>query len=558
MNKILLSLFCILAILLRIYNISYADPYTDEVLYAFRSIGMIDYVASSQQPSTWEWFKEVPSWAHLSFHDHPILFFLIEHVSLKIFGVGLFAMRFPSVLFGSGTIIVIFFLVRHIFRSSNIAILVSAILSVQSFHVWISRTGMQDATAIFFIVCVLYAWVLALDAKKLKFWILWGIILGLAILTKYTVIITIPLMILYSLVYKKSFFLDKNFWIGFVLCILITSPIWIYNSYLFKTVGHFDFQISAALHQDTPEWPVRLGRKQIGSLSHRFTEFLPTLHKSQSPLFTIIFFASFILSLVLYFKKKDKNLFFLIGSIILIWMWFLVVGSAFRFVVMIVPFEVLLISYISIRVMDRTRRKKYVIFFLSFFVFVEALYTINTFFIQEHHGWLNVTYSQLYQTSENFGFNQLNIYLENILQGKISALYGQPDYGFLSDIHKKYIKKKSEMGADIYPLLIIFNQDIRFLGKLWVIQRHLIYEGWPVLPNDLFKKITGNNSEEMYREQGIKNFIYITNGSNDVLKEPIDRVNSVDEMKDILNTRGIVPRIIYNSAGQEAFFVYEF
>src|SRR3989344_5835332 len=96
----------VLASVLRLAWLSFGDATTDEVLYAFRAIGMLDYDEANDQPTPLEWFDAAgPSWwTKLSFHDHPPLVFLVQHWSMRIFGESNFGFRLPSALFGVGSV----------------------------------------------------------------------------------------------------------------------------------------------------------------------------------------------------------------------------------------------------------------------------------------------------------------------------------------------------------------------------------------------------------------------------------------------------------------------
>ena len=192
----LLFLIVALSFALRIYNINYHDSYTDEVLYSFRAIGMIDYDTSPTQTTPWQWFENVPWWAHLSFHDHPLLFFLVEHLSMKLFGINLLAVRLPVVLFGVGSVILLFLLAKKMFNE-RVALLSALFLGVNSYHIWVSRIGIQDGMVIFLMLLIIWLWLKAVEDKR--YWLWCGIAIGLGILTKYTILIVFPILFLSAL-----------------------------------------------------------------------------------------------------------------------------------------------------------------------------------------------------------------------------------------------------------------------------------------------------------------------------------------------------------------------
>ena len=99
--------------------------------------------------------------------------------------------------------------------------------------------------------------------------LIWGLVLGLGLLTKYTIIYIILTILIYSLFYKRSVFKNRYFYIGILLAFLVFSPVLIYNFKLYQNFGHFDFQLSYILGQEVSYWQIAPG-KEIGSINDRF------------------------------------------------------------------------------------------------------------------------------------------------------------------------------------------------------------------------------------------------------------------------------------------------
>ena len=203
-NLVWLALILLLAIGLRFYQITRADVYTDESILGFRAVGLIDYAAAYNQTTPWQWYETVPQWAHLSFHDHPLGFFWSQHISISVFGENTWALRLPTVLFGLGSLLLIFFISKQFFDKKT-AYLATLLLAVQPYHVWISRIGLQDSQVIFFMLLSLWLWLLAWQKNKLWLWLVWGAVLGLAIMTKYTALIMILIFIAQAIIFKFNF-----------------------------------------------------------------------------------------------------------------------------------------------------------------------------------------------------------------------------------------------------------------------------------------------------------------------------------------------------------------
>jgi len=551
-----------LASFLRFFNVDAHDPYTDEVLTGFRAIKMIDYDLSLVQTTPWQWVDAVPGWMHLSFHDHPILFFLMQHTSIRVLGETMLALRLPSVLAGVGSVLLIYLIAAHLInkRAGYIA---GALLSVQSYHIWVSRLGIQDGAVILFLLLVLWLWIKALEDGKKYLWILWGAALGLGIITKLTILIILPILLVYAIIYKLNFFKDKFFWYGALAAIIFSSPLWLYNLFLYKNFGHFDFQISALLNQYVEKWQFRQGRQMVGGVDSRFRFLFVTLRQANSWIFNFTALLSIFVSVYLCLKSKSKLALFLLSAMLMEALWFLVIGSTLRFVVMIIPYFILLIAYIFAKLFEWGKYKKIIYSILGFVLILELLFSVNSFFISPSWGKRNLDYAQINTEELNFGFNEINDYLDNYLSGKTSAAYGKPVHQFMVDIQNIEIEKDRAKNYEQFPLVIIYDYDFNFLSRLWTFQRRLIYKAWPTMSDVAFFNITGDKWDEYYREQGIEHFLYFT-GVEDkdfnvgAIYAPYKNKTESTKFEKYLIQKGIKPQFIKNRAGEDAFKVYEF
>jgi 4-amino-4-deoxy-L-arabinose transferase-like glycosyltransferase len=561
-NKYFIFYIFICALVMRLFFVGYHDIYTDESILSFRSIGLIDYTAAYTQKTPWQWYDSVPSWAHLSFHDHPLLFFVFQNISINIFGENVLAVRIVSVLSGAFLIFFVYHLASRIFNK-KVGYLASSLLAVQSYHLWISRIGLQDGLVLFFMFAILFLWILALKKDKFFVWLLWGGVLGLGFLTKYTIFIIVPILLLYAFIFKNKFYKNKLFWMGATFAIILFSPVLFYNFFLYKDVGHFDLQISSILGQETPNWPAHLGRAQSGDLGDRFFGFFKTMNFANSIVLNIISVLSLFFCIYIFIKNKSKELLFLLISVFIIFTWFLLIGSTSRFVVMIIPWIILLIAYSIYFLWEKTNNKK--IFFIGFVVFFifEFAFSINTFFIHPSLGKENITYAKINETTKNFGFNELDSYLNNILDKKFPVATGNPKYGFLLDLQEKNIQKAKNRDNESYNLIVVYDREIYSASKLWYLQRRMLYNGWIFMSDEEFLNITGDNLDNYYRKQGIENFIYIKVNSNidfpfDIASKNFKSKENGDMLEKYLIGKNVIPDSILNSLGLESFFVYKF
>src|SRR3989344_3216677 len=108
----------------RLYGLGSGELVFDEGLYAFRSIGYLDYLESASQSTPVQWVggESMPFWSKLSFHDHPPFFFLIQHWFFGLFGDSLFIARLPSALAGIVSVFLFFLIFQKLLSKFNFEI----------------------------------------------------------------------------------------------------------------------------------------------------------------------------------------------------------------------------------------------------------------------------------------------------------------------------------------------------------------------------------------------------------------------------------------------------
>src|SRR3989344_9319669 len=86
-TKWIIFFILIIAFGFRIWNAQHQDLFGDEAAYAFRSVGYLDYLGTNFQTQPVDWYQdsELPWWTRLSFHAHPPLGFLIQHLFFNVF-----------------------------------------------------------------------------------------------------------------------------------------------------------------------------------------------------------------------------------------------------------------------------------------------------------------------------------------------------------------------------------------------------------------------------------------------------------------------------------------
>lgn len=565
---IAISAIIIFATVFRFALINLHDAYTDEVLIGFRSIGMVDFLFSSYQTTPWEWMDNVPWWGHLSFHDHPLIVFLLEHLSITIFGPTLLAIRLPAVLAGIASIWFIYIIAKELFGVRE-ALFSALILSVQSYHVFISRIGLQDGFVVFFMLLSIYICILAVKNKNIYWWIALGSTLGFGIITKYTSAISIPIIILYIFIYDKKLLLSRHLLYSLLALIIVTVPSWLYNLILYKKFGHFDFQISQFLGQNVEKWQIRIGRNQSGELKNRIIAFFGSMKIANSFLFNIIAGLSVVSTIILWIKNEKKSTKFVLFSTVLIWFWFWIVGASPRFVVIIIPFFVLLIASLLSELVEYKKIIRLVQILLLFFIFFEFIFSLNTFYIPRYISSSPRMFAYISMETQNFGFNELDNYLKKRTKNYFPVVFDVPSQLFFKSIRNSYIEKQKKNGSTEKSLIIIYDKKMNMLATMWTLHKYYFYEGWPVFSDERFKYITNGKYDEFFREKGATDFLYITGAQPVDQKKhsvfpfvpeflPHSRDVDSNDMILYLKEKEAEPEVIFDRFEVPAFSIYNF
>ena len=160
----ILAFILLIGAVLRFLGLGSSELLFDEGLYALRSIGYLDYLDAAAQPTPVEWLanQDLPWWTSLSFHDHPPLIFLIQHLSFKLFGDSLFAARLPSAIFGILSILLVYLIALRITNLNKLripnsfALIAAALFSISFAAVGVSRLAMMESVLFFFILLNIY------------------------------------------------------------------------------------------------------------------------------------------------------------------------------------------------------------------------------------------------------------------------------------------------------------------------------------------------------------------------------------------------------------------
>ena len=149
-----------------------------------------------------------------SFNDYkPGLYFYLVLPSVAVFGLNEWAVRFPSAILGTLTVVLVYFLAKQLFEkeknNSLLALITAFLLAISPWHLHFSRGGWETNAATFFLVLGVYLFFLSF--KKGIFLSFSAISFVLSMLTYHSARVVAPLLVLgLVLIFWKKIFSSGN------------------------------------------------------------------------------------------------------------------------------------------------------------------------------------------------------------------------------------------------------------------------------------------------------------------------------------------------------------
>ncbi len=221
-EKFLVFLIVLLAFALRVYNISEypAGLNADEAAIGYNAYSLIQ-TGKDEFGHPWPINFQ-------SFNDYkPGFYFYLVFPFVKFIGLNEFAVRLPSVILGTLTVLLIYFLVVELGMGKNrtMPFLSSLLLAISPWHLHFSRGGWESNASVFFMVMGIFAFLKSLKNNRWFFVSVLSLIL--AMYTYHSARVIVPFLIIgllisyFSNIFKqiKTKFLVLSIFLGIVLVI---------------------------------------------------------------------------------------------------------------------------------------------------------------------------------------------------------------------------------------------------------------------------------------------------------------------------------------------------
>jgi len=278
---IFLFLIVTLALALRFYKVT-GDP--PSLNWDEASIGYNAY--SILKTGRDEWGKVMP--VHFrSYGEYKLPAQIYASIpGIAIFGLNEFGVRITPVIYGTLTVLMLYFLARKVFDNEWIAILSSFLLATSPWHIQLTRASFESSFSVFWVV--IGAWFFVKGFENKKYW-LWSIIpFVISIYTYNAARVFTPLFLLtLFFIYRKEVL--KNFKILVLgLSIFIVSMIPLVN---FWISGEATVRLKLVSIGDDPGFVLRINEARG---STHFPEPLPRLIHNKVTHYVYVFAGNYL------------------------------------------------------------------------------------------------------------------------------------------------------------------------------------------------------------------------------------------------------------------------
>ena len=544
---IIAAIIIILAAFFRFININSEEVMTDEGNYALRGIGWNDFMQSTTLTTPWNWFEEkdtLPFWTQLSFFDHPPLHFAAIWLSTKIFGVHLWSIRLFPAIFGilSVMLIMAIFIRRKLIYG---AICSGLFLAVSPWHILISRRAAQESMVIFFLLLCTYIVLRILEDKadKKYIWIIMGLILGLGLLTKYSMAVIFP-TIIYLAMYKK-WYKNKFFYLMPLIFFITMIPLILYNIFTYLERKHFDLQITRFLKMDTLiDWPASVQGIWQGNVHSVITYF-----QNATSWISIFAMATIIIGFMYFICKKiEKENFaicaFSYSMIILTGIFSALTLGDFGRSSIIIPFLALGFGMGSEAII---LRKNTIFLMLIFACFILLSFSS----ISDRLGKSYLPKFFIFSFYEQpHGFD----YYEKWKEKHFSISYSPIHYLSL----KNWFEHQMHLVNTTKGPIIIYDQRIIWFGANWYFYKDTFYsDNIPVMHMGIVELLLRANAIDV---EGKKIYFVEADDAAMDAKPGLDptALSIYKNLKQMANAQNVQPVIIQNDSGENVLKIWEF
>lgn len=158
-----------------------------------------------------------------SFGDYKLpVYIYLTAVSIKLFGMNEFAVRFPSALAGIFAVAVLFLFIKYLTKNTTLAFIGGLVLALNPGHFFFSRAGFEVNVAFTFALAGCYFFVLGASKRKFIHIVISLILFGLSLYSYNVTRLTAPLLLLGLIfIYWKQLKSVRRVYIVSAVCLFL-------------------------------------------------------------------------------------------------------------------------------------------------------------------------------------------------------------------------------------------------------------------------------------------------------------------------------------------------
>ncbi|MDD2304248.1 MAG: glycosyltransferase family 39 protein [Prolixibacteraceae bacterium] len=180
---------------------------------------------NSEEAQYWTWSKHL----QLSYYSKPPMIAYLNWFSTSVFGNTVFGIRINAVIIGLLISVFSYLLSFELFKNQNAAILAALVTNIFPFLLNSSVFFTTDSPLLLFWLCAMLFYWKALETDKLKWWLLFGISLGLGALAKYAMFMILIPLVLFTWQHQREILKSRSFYLSILIGLAIFSPVIYWN-----------------------------------------------------------------------------------------------------------------------------------------------------------------------------------------------------------------------------------------------------------------------------------------------------------------------------------------
>jgi len=215
-DVVLLVLIVALGFFVRFVNINHTPPgvYPDEAVNGMDAINAMH--------GQWQWF-------YTANNGREGMFMNLIAICFKIFGISILGLKLPGIIFGTLTVLGVFFLARELFKSTRLGLIASFLVATAFWDINFSRIAFRAVSMPAVMAWAFYYLMLSIRTKKFSHAAIAGAIFGLGLHTyiAYRIAPLILVVMLVTFLFTRKNFI-KDYWkqllVYILFAIIVASP----------------------------------------------------------------------------------------------------------------------------------------------------------------------------------------------------------------------------------------------------------------------------------------------------------------------------------------------